>query len=458
MFLLKCCVVFSLLFVILFGVFTHSFTKRLRYRLVQQKSNGKANDINQTPKFIRPQEAEDLECARLLDQTQAQKYAKDRLTYTDPPWPDDLPTDCHSINKRNYFQRSHLHSEERDFPIAFARAVYKDYRFLEMELAANYKPQNVYCYALDSKSSKTFHSRMNNLAACFPNVFVARRSFLMDSTGKNMNYAFFECLNVLQHFHWRYVILLQTNEELVRIFKWLNGTNDISSIEAPSKRIQKGINYSFKALKLFNNQSRNTRSHNYYPPIVQFAKSLAQVSVSRAAIDFMLNDMNLNRLLSAIEWNTYGTDELLMGTLNSHDAVDLPGGFTLQCLKRGFQTGSFTRLSYWQRNPSKCHSKMFRHRICIFGMEDILSFSNTPYLFANKMMPSNDFGAIVCWHEVLFNRTVYNRGTFRLDRSTYLEMPQVFLYVKLQSTLQVRFNRQRSELGAEFRANKFRCG
>lgn len=67
------------------------------------------------------------------------------------------------------------------------------------------------------------------------------------------------------------------------------------------------------------------------------------MALSRQAVDFMLDQMNLNRLLAAFEWNTHGVDEQLMGTLNSNDAIDLPGGFTLHCLRKGIEIGSKMR-------------------------------------------------------------------------------------------------------------------
>ncbi|KAH7720899.1 hypothetical protein AAVH_11537 [Aphelenchoides avenae] len=45
------------------------------------------------------------------------------------------------------------------------------------------------------------------------------------------------------------------------------------------------------------------------------------------------------------------------------------------------------------------------------------------HLLGNKMMPEFDFGATVCWHEKMFNRTHYDRGTHRLRASVYESLP-----------------------------------
>lgn len=84
---------------------------------------------------------------------------------------------------------------------------------LEMELASTYAPQNLYVYVLDKKSDATFHERMRNLASCFPNVYVLKKTFDMNSWGQNMNYALMEALRFLSRdrFKWEYVMFLQVS-------------------------------------------------------------------------------------------------------------------------------------------------------------------------------------------------------------------------------------------------------
>lgn len=76
--------------------------------------------------FVRPPEAQHLNCAQLItDSETIPAYVQERLTYKDPPWPDDLPTDCQSILRRNYFQLERIFEEEERFPLAFVRTVYR---------------------------------------------------------------------------------------------------------------------------------------------------------------------------------------------------------------------------------------------------------------------------------------------------------------------------------------------
>ncbi|GMR62776.1 hypothetical protein PMAYCL1PPCAC_32971, partial [Pristionchus mayeri] len=58
------------------------------------------------------------------------------------------------------------------FPIAYARLVFKDYEFLEDQLLTNYATENVFCYAIDKKASRTFRERFFKLEECLPNVVV----------------------------------------------------------------------------------------------------------------------------------------------------------------------------------------------------------------------------------------------------------------------------------------------
>jgi hypothetical protein len=100
----------------------------------------------------------------------------------------------------------------------------------------------------------------------------------------------------------------------------------------------------------------------------------------------------------------------------------------------------------WE-NVGQCFSKIFRHSICMFGLEDLVNFishffckifdlfksktlRNSDHLFANKMMPWADFGAILCWHEEMRRRTFLDRGLHRLRPKIYKNWPQAKINIK----------------------------
>jgi hypothetical protein len=101
---------------------------------------------------------------------------------------------------------------------------FKDYRQIEMELASTYAPQNTYCYAIDSKATKTFQARMNALAACLPNVFVTRVQYRMNSWGHNVSYSSMECLKLIRTMDWNYVVILQVSIKTMNVFTSRNCT------------------------------------------------------------------------------------------------------------------------------------------------------------------------------------------------------------------------------------------
>lgn len=83
---------------------------------------------------------------------------------------------------------------------------------------------------------------------------------------------------------------------------------------------------------------------------MEFAKSFVQVSVTRAFVDFILKELNLNPMINKIQESAsvidgfdMNKDELLLGTLNSADVLRAPGGFTQHCLSQGIETPSLTR-------------------------------------------------------------------------------------------------------------------
>nr|CAD2159362.1 unnamed protein product [Meloidogyne enterolobii] len=126
---------------------------------------------------------ERIDCKRIIkgDEDYIKLEAKSRLTYTEPR---NLFMDCRSIKERNYFLEKPLSTEEGKYPLAYARIVYKDYRILEAELATNYRPQNWYCFAIDSKARELFGKRMRSLAKCFKNIIIPNIRYPVDRDGQ----------------------------------------------------------------------------------------------------------------------------------------------------------------------------------------------------------------------------------------------------------------------------------
>lgn len=74
--------------------------------------------------FVHPEATRNLQCSRFFqnDTDYIKKYSIKRLVSKDPV---DLPMDCESIHRRNYFPSKAASKEEANFPIARAKIVYK---------------------------------------------------------------------------------------------------------------------------------------------------------------------------------------------------------------------------------------------------------------------------------------------------------------------------------------------
>ncbi|KAI1700733.1 core-2/I-Branching enzyme domain-containing protein [Ditylenchus destructor] len=424
------------------SVFCLLFVIAAIYILSQAKSFGVTipsalSSIYKTPPFKRHKNTEHLDCGRIMenDQEYIKQESSRRVAHVvDPNW----PMSCRDIKARNYFPATPLSKEEQEFPIAFARAVYEDYNFLETELAAIYQPQNYYCYAIDKKASETFHNRIKSIASCFGNVYVTAHEWSMWG-GHNMTFSHLECMDVLTKNgqKWKYLVLQQnydvatkTNEELVQIYKWMQGANDVQIRNTKPERINHvNKSWTFEALKLFKNETRNLVQYNSRPAELDFAEGYVQSSLSREMVDFIVNDLNVTKMILQLEDSTFAVDEIFTQTLQATDALEAPGGFTHSCLDRGMAVHHWSRFHLW--GVAGCHSKLQYHYLCVFGIEDLVPyFNNTNHLFHYKMVSTMDFGAIDCWHETLYNRTHFERGTHRLDSSAYLNHPLVRFQVE----------------------------
>ena len=94
------------------------------------------------------------------------------------------------------------------------------------------------------------------------------------------------------------------------------------------------------------------------------------------------------------------------------------------------------RDAFWLGVPnSQCYSNIYRHSVCVLGIEDIPRLRNFPQLFINKMMPEYDFGAITCWYEYMFNRSHLDTPmSSRINPLLYLSLPHVrFHYEKMRT-------------------------
>ncbi|VDN08261.1 unnamed protein product [Thelazia callipaeda] len=338
---------------------------------------------------------------------------------------------CAAIQKRAFYPTRPLSIAEQNFPISFIRIVYKDFHLQELMLNLMYAPQNLYCYALDVKSTPLFHEQMKNLSACFPNVFLTQQEYAVDSAGHNTSRSFLECLKLIRQFsHWKYAILLQnndiplkTNREMVEILTALNGSNDINVGYPNVDRVPSDAPWTFRTLQLFNDNIENDER------ILRLAKGSTSISLSYAFVQFIVDKLNLTILLDKLDSLRYGGDEMLFPSLHSEDSLDAPGGFTRKCIDA--YNNMITRYVIWMTSAKQCNSNYYRHKICILGIADLPTIAASRALFANKMLPEFDYSVIGCWANNLYNRTYANSKLASIKVNDYA------------NRLPVRFHKQR---------------
>ncbi|CAD5232588.1 unnamed protein product [Bursaphelenchus xylophilus] len=398
-------------------------------RWTRRDDNIKTEERKCCPPFLKPFSDERFSCSPAFDNSfsgYVANRAHDRIPLNDIPF---MPTNCSDIKRRRFFSPTPLSEAERRFPIAFVRLVYKDYFLQEMMLSVQYQPQNTYCYSIDYKAGMQFRDRMLQMASCFPNVLVSAKQRIVTSFGHQMYAAQLDCLELIKDFEWKYVQLLQnddiplkTNLEMIKVLKLLNGANDVATRNFPFSRLPNASKWTLQNMNVFKDPARNVETLTGTSPTFNFSKSVVQVSLTKEFVEFLIDEVNIRELAQKIEDESYyGFDEVLYSSLNSMDAVNVPGGFTTKCLEEGIETGGVTRFSLW--NKTGCQN--IRHSMCMLEVDHLSWLIDLPHLYANKFVQGYDIRPPVCLLELLYNRTFLEKYRYRLDTNYYQNLPHV---------------------------------
>jgi len=145
-------------------------------------------------------------------------------------------SNCTRFVAKRHYATSPVNDEEAEYPIAFSILMFKDVEQFERLLRAVYRPQNLYCVHVDSKSSSDIRGAVIAIARCFENVFVLQRSFDVEWGTFSVLEPELVCMKRLlrRNKKWRYFINLtgqefplKTNWQIVRILKAFNGSNNM---------------------------------------------------------------------------------------------------------------------------------------------------------------------------------------------------------------------------------------
>ncbi|CAL2031930.1 unnamed protein product [Caenorhabditis brenneri] len=381
--------------------------------------------------YCKRPETQHVDCGRVLggDKEYLQTLTgSSRIPLISDPY---LNMTCSAINSR--VRPEHLtFNELRLNGTAFARIVYKDYEFIEKQVQASYHPQNVFCFVVDKKSPKEFHEKMKRLQECLGNVIVLPATESYDSNGHNNNLGHYRCMEaLLSRPDWSYLILLQNYDvitksvyEMDRIFELLGGANDVAtSVETPGRR-KKHLKWDPKSLRLFRNESGIEES--ILNSEMKMSSGFVQGSLSRAAIEWMVNTVDLTVFINQWNQTKYGGDEQVINSLQINSNLGMPGHFTDECIHQKLPVVEITRLTRWAiHGPSSCATKTVRNEICIFGIEDFRAVAKMPTLMFNKMIPSFDYSIVECTAELLYNRTFLGQVDTALNEEFYENLVSV---------------------------------
>ncbi|CAB63388.1 EGF-like domain-containing protein [Caenorhabditis elegans] len=384
--------------------------------------------------YIKRPETQHVDCGRILngDKEYLQTFSNNnRIPLIKNSY---LNMSCSSLQSR-------IQPEQFNFKtfksgsVAFARIVFEDYEFIEKQVQMSWHPDNVFCFVIDTKSSKEFKTNMKKLADCFENIIVLPSKHSFDSSGHNQNLGHTECMqSLLQFENWTYLLLLQNHDvisksvyELARIFEILGGANDVNIGKEIDQRRVPGLKWDPKNLKLFRNESGLDDELLKKP--MKIASGYVQASLSRAAVEWLINTVDLTLFINQFDRTKYGGDEQLISSFQVNSQFEMPGHFTDECSKYRYGHDQISRMTQWAGGDVKrCASKTIRHGICLIGIEDFRAVSEMPVIMFNKMLPSFDYSIIDCTAELLFNRTFLNQTNIKLNEKYYEEMVTVIYH------------------------------
>uniref|UniRef100_A0A0N5C1U2 Glycosyltransferase family 17 n=1 Tax=Strongyloides papillosus TaxID=174720 RepID=A0A0N5C1U2_STREA len=404
--------------------------KTIRSNKIKQNKSVSDDLLHKNYTLWKPKDF-NLDCSKVIsgDINYINKMKMKRFTIKEIP--KDYKYDCESIKSRGFYPKVPLSDIEANYPIAYARNVYNNYLMLELEFLVSYAPQNHYCFSVDLKSSELY-KQLTSLSKCFNNVYISPIRYKMNSDGIYQALSTYECMKILKDKKWKYLFILQnddfpikTNREIVEILTARNSTLDMQFCD-PSPFIEYRINlnacWDYKSLNFFNEAEMNENDKELLNNKLQFSKGTYASGIPRGSIDFILNNISINKYLNQINTaDKYGEDEMVWQTLFSDNFLKIPQYVERDCLSTEYNTQSYMiRDAIWSYR--KCKSNLIHHRVCVYGIEMFDEIKDMKRLFGYRFLPDRDFGAALCFVEYLVDKT-YRKKSDKIDTSFYVNLP-----------------------------------
>ncbi|XP_054843337.1 beta-1,3-galactosyl-O-glycosyl-glycoprotein beta-1,6-N-acetylglucosaminyltransferase 4 [Eublepharis macularius] len=323
-----------------------------------------------------------------------------------------MTSDCHIYHKIREYHLKPVSPEEEKYPLAYSLVVHKDAMMVERLIHTIYSSQNVYCIHYDQKSSSTFKHALDNLAKCFPNIFIASKLEVVEYAHISRLQADLNCLSDLfkSSVPWKYVINLcgqdfplRSNFELISELKKLNGGNMLETIRPSSNKRERFI-YHYELQKMpfeYTKMPMKTYISKDPPPHnIEVYVGSAYFVLCRDFVQFILESSVVHDFF---EWSkdTYSPDEHFWATL-----VRVPGipGEVSRGAPDITDLQSKTRLVKWSYLENHlyppCTGAHLRS-VCIYGAAELRWLVSYGHWFANKFDSKVDPVLIKCLAEKL---------------------------------------------------------
>lgn len=324
-----------------------------------------------------------------------------------------LTSDCQVYRTIRGYHLKPVSLEEKEFPLAYSLVVHKDAIMVERLIHTIYSHQNVYCIHYDQKSSSTFKHALDNLAKCFPNIFIASKLEVVEYAHVSRLQADLNCLSdlLLSSVPWKYVINLcgqdfplRSNFELVSELKKLKGGNMLETIK-PSSSKRERFTYRYKLEKkpseyMMQVPVKTAISKDPPPHNIEVFVGSAYFVLCRAFVQYVLESPVAQDFL---QWSkdTFSPDEHFWATL-----IRVRGtpGEVSRAAQDITDLQSKTRLVKWNYLEDHlyppCTGTHLRS-VCIYGAAELRWLINYGHWFANKFDSKVDPVLIKCLAEKL---------------------------------------------------------
>ncbi|CAI4229899.1 unnamed protein product [Auanema sp. JU1783] len=161
--------------------------------------------------FIVPIPKMSFDCASMKYENNLEDYILNRTVVQERNISELTGRGCWSIRKQWYFPTEVPDSMEVHHPLYLIRLVSKDYEFVEEVLSMLYSPIHFFCFPISSNSTERFQIKMRFLSKCIINVIVPDDTFDISDPHKEFE-AYEACLDKMNNFPWRHLIIMQENE------------------------------------------------------------------------------------------------------------------------------------------------------------------------------------------------------------------------------------------------------